>query len=166
MLNKDRLEKLMKKDINFPLKECISVLTMGTPQAAFEELIRIRDHVDKEAYCLYVRILTQTNTHGVDINTMLLAYKDLEFTDVMYEEEIKMWEALPDEITIYRGTDYYEYPPRICWSLEESKARKFYQGQMFKGVISKNDILGLYCSNTDEMEIIAVVPEGKYDDIF
>lgn len=126
----------------------------------------LRGKVDIEAYCHYVRILTQTDTDGVPKETLLKAYEGLKFTDVMYEEEYAEWEKLPDIITLYRGTPVMEYPPRISWSLDESVARKYSQGQMYKAIIPKDNIMGFYTKNTYEKEVIADVPNGSFDDIF
>lgn len=163
MYDGERLQELFKNERNLPLKDCIMRLMMD-PTEGFNYLISLRDNVDLEAYAMYVRMLTQTNTHGVPLETLLKAYDGLRQEDLMSEEEIEKLAAMPDELTIYRGTDALEFPPRISWSLLERKARIFENGQMYKAVINKKDILAYYSSNGDEEEIIAHVTDN-FDDI-
>ena len=164
MLDFERLPELFKDERNLPLKDCINRLMMD-PTEGFNYLILLRNNVDLEAYAMYVRMLTQANTQGVLLETLMKAYEDLRQEDLMSEEEIEKLAAMPDVLTIYRGTDALEFPPRISWSLSEEKARKFENGQMYRAVINKKDILAYYSSNCDEEEIIAHVTDN-YDDIF
>ena len=164
MYDGERLQMLLQKEKNYRLKEAISYLMMD-PTEGFKFLIAIRNEVDLEAYAMYVRMLTQTNTHDVPLEMLLKAYEGLKQEDLMSKEEIDKLAELPEELTIYRGTDALEYPPRISWSLLESKARTFENGQMYKATINKSDILAYYSSNGDEEEIIAHVTDN-FDDIF
>ena len=164
MYDGERLQELFKNEKNLPLKNCIMRL-MTDSTDGFNYLISLREKVDLEAYAMYVRMLTQTNTHGVPLEILLKAYEGLKQEDLMSREELDKLASLPDELVIYRGTDALEFPPRISWSLLESKARIFENGQMLKAVVNKKDILAYYSSNGDEEEIIAHITDN-FDDIF
>lgn len=164
MYDGERLQELFKNEKNLALKECIMHLMMD-PTEGFNYLISLRNDVDLEAYAMYVRILTQTNTQGVPLEILLKAYEGLRQEDLMSKEEIDKLSDMPEELIIYRGTDALEFPPRISWSLLERKARTFENGQMYKAKINKKDILAYYSSNGDEEEIIAHVTDD-FDDIF
>ena len=137
MYDGELLQKLLEKEHNKVLKE---VLSCFDATEKFEKLISVREKVDKEAYAMYVRFAIQTNTHDVPLEMLLDALKGLKQDDLMSKEEIDKLSKMPEILTIYRGTDPMEYPPRISWSLLEEKARWFDQGQMYKATINKNDI--------------------------
>ena len=164
MYDGERFQMLLKKEKNYGLKELIYYHIMD-PTKGFKTLIDIRNEVDLEAYAMCVRMLTQTDTHDVPLEMLLKAYEGLKQEDLMSKEEIDKLAKLPEELTIYRGTDALEYPPRISWSLLESKARTFEHGHMYKATINKSDILAYYSSNSNEEEIIAHVTDN-FDDIF
>nr|DAW02812.1 MAG TPA: hypothetical protein [Caudoviricetes sp.] len=164
MYDGEKLQILLQKNKNIKLKDAISY-SMMDPTDGFKFLISIKNDVDLEAYAMYVRILTQTDTQDVPLEVLLKAYEGLKQEDLMSKEEIDKLASLPDELTIYRGTDSSEYPPRISWSLLESKARTFENGRMYKAIINKKDIFAYYSSNGDEEEIIAHVTDN-YDVIF
>lgn len=156
------LKILLNKEKNKPLKRIITIIDATEK---FKQLIAIRTKVDKAAYAMYVRMAIQMDTYGVPLEILLEALDGLKQEDLMSKKELKKFKVVPDMITIYRGTDAGEYPPRISWSLLEGKARIFEHGQMYKAVISKRDIYAYFCENSDEEEIIAHVT-NNFEDIF
>lgn len=155
------LKILLNKEKNKPLK---GIITIIDATEKFKQLIAIRTKVDKAAYAMYVRMAIQMDTYGVSLEILLEALDGLKQEDLMSKKELKKFKVMPDMITIYRGTDAGEYPPRISWSLLEGKARIFAHGQMYKAVISKRDIYAYFCENSDEEEIIAHVT-NNFEDI-
>lgn len=155
------LKILLNKEKNKPLKRIITIIDATEK---FKQLIAIRTKVDKAAYAMYVRMAIQMDTYGVPLEILLEALDGLKQEDLMSKKELKKFKVVPDMITIYRGTDAGEYPPRISWSLLEGKARIFAHGQMYKAVINKNDVYAYFCDNSDEEEIIAHVTE-HYENI-
>lgn len=158
MYDGERFTELLQLEKNVKLKE-VSSRVVQNPTDGFNFLISLRTEVDLEAYAMYVRTVTQLDTQGVPLEVLLKAYDGLKQEDLMSKEEIEKLAAMPDEFTIYRGTDAQEFPPRISWSLLEEKAREFENGRMYKAVINKKDIIAYYSSNSDEEEIIAHVTE-------
>lgn len=151
------LQRLIKKENNQELKK---IITIYDSTEKFKKLISIRSQVDRTAYAMYVRMAIQMDTHGVPLEILLEALKGLEKEDLMSKKEIKKLKAMPDILTIYRGTDAREDSPRISWSLSEKRARIFAHGQMYKADVNKHDIYAYFSENSDEEEIIAHVTDN------
>lgn len=161
MYDGELLQELLQKGNNKVLKE---IWACSNCTERFEKLLSIRDQVDKTAYAMYVRMAIQFDTHRVPLKTLLLVLDGLTQEDLMTREELDKLEEMPENLTIFRGTDRNEFPPRISWSLSEHKARWFYQGQMYKALINKQDIYAYFCSNGTEEEIIAHIT-NNFDEI-
>ena len=157
MYDGELLQELLKKENNKVLKE---IWSCSNCTERFEKLLSIREKVDKIAYAMYVRMAIQFDTHGVPLETLLLVLDGLSQKDLMSKEELDKLADMPEILTIYRGTDIYEFPPRISWSLLKNKACWFEQGKMYKAEINKQEIFAYFCSNGDEEEVIAHVTDN------
>lgn len=162
MFDENTIELGFKNEKNLVLRK---VMNIENKAERFDKLISLRNAVDHDMYASYVRVNLQMNTHGVPLETLLKALEGLTPQDLMYRDELEKLEKMPDIITIYRGTDAGEYPPRVSWSLSKDRARFFDQGQMYKATVNKKDIFAYFCNNTNEEEIVAHVTENC-DDIF
>lgn len=158
MYDGKKLNILLQNKRNARLCETLSA--SKNPTERFNFLISLRNEVDIEAYAMFVRILTQKDTHHVPLEILLKEYDGIKQDLLMSKEEIDKLALLPDKLIIYRGTDLFEYPPRISWSLIESNARMFENGQLYRAVVNKREILAYYSSNSDEEEIIAHVTDN------
>lgn len=157
MYDCELLAELLNKEKNQILR---SVIMIPDSTEKFEKLISIRDSVDPNAYAMYVRMALQIDTHSVPLDVLLKALQGLTQEDLMSSDEITKLQNMEDMLTIYRGTDYFECPPRLSWSLLYDKARDFSHGKMFKTSINKHDIIAYFCCNGDEEEIIAHVTDN------
>lgn len=130
------------------------------PTVAFNELEIQRGIIPKDMYSFYLRMLFQANTNNAPIELILRAFKNVNKSNLMDRKEMRKFNMLPNEITIYRGTDAGEIKPRLSWSLDEKIARQYYTGALFKAVIDKNQVIAYFDSNTNENEIVAYVPKA------
>lgn len=161
MYDGELLQELLKKEKNKVLKE---IWDFSNNTKTFENLLSIRETVDKEAYAMFVRTAIQNNTYGVPLKILLLVLDGLTQEDLMSKEELNRLTEMPENLTIYRGTDRNEFPPRISWSLSLNRARWFDQGQMYKATINKQKIFAYFCCNTNEEEVIAHIT-NNFDEI-
>lgn len=161
MYDGELLQELLKEEHNQILKR---IIICFDSTEKFESLLAVREQVDKAAYAMYVRMAIQTDTHDVPLELLLKVLDGLKQEDLMSKEELEKLEQMPDVLTIYRGTDACEFPPRISWSLNKETARRFDSGQMYKAMINKKDIYGYFSCNGDKEEIIAHVTDN-FDDI-
>ena len=81
--------------------------------------------------------------------------QDMIMTDI----ELEAFQNLPEEITIYRGTNRNEEFPRFSWSLDREIAKRFDQGRMFIAKIKKSNVIA-YFKNAGEEEIVVCLPSG------
>lgn len=152
-------EKFYKKLELYPkLKYTMSIVD---PVKRLKYLIDLRRNgVPDDLYAVYLRMCIQTDTQDIPLNMLHEAFEDITKEMIMYDSELADFSDLPDIITIFRGTDCNEDPPRISWSLLEEKARWFYNGKMFKAEIPKDTILALFTQNTDEKEVLVLLESG------
>jgi len=76
---------------------------------------------------------------------------------LMTEEELEFFNNLPEEITIYRGSEYIK---GISWTLSKEKAEWFAKrfeinGKVFEKTVNKSDCL-CYLNHREEQEIIYI----------
>lgn len=151
------LQELIKKENNMPLKQ---ILGYPTAEERIEKLLEIKPYADKDAYAMYVRMVIQVDTHNVQLEDLLDVLYGLKPKDLMYKCELEEFEKLPDELTIYRGTNVFEKQPRISWSLSKDTAMRFYNGKLFTAIVDKNDVFGYFTHNCQEREILAYIKES------
>ena len=126
----------------------------------FEYLLELRETVPEDLYAFYARYAYQMDTLNVPLDLLEKVFKDVDMNLLMSELEMERYEALPEYITIYRGTNPDEDVPRLSWSLKESVAEKYNKGRLFKATIKKDSIIAYFSNNTFEEEIVAYVPEN------
>mgnify|MGYP003291788004 CR=1 FL=1 len=93
---------------------------MNNPQKQFKELKIHRSEMSKKLYVMYLRMFYKNSIQGVEINTVLDAFKRISKRDIMDRKEMKAYRLLPDTVTIYRRAHKNEYPLRLSWTLHHS----------------------------------------------
>ena len=130
-------------------------------EGAFQKLICIRDSIPKELYGSCLHYIYIEDIDGVKVDTIKKAFQGVDKQDIMLREDLKMFEALPSILTIYRGSqDFNETKPRISWSLSLEVAKAFGSAHLFKSVINKDDVVAYISKNTGEEEIVAFVNDN------
>jgi hypothetical protein len=84
--------------------------------------------------------------------------EDLDRGAIMDEEEQKTFAALPDIVTVYRGTLYPKARIKLSWTLDQERAewfaRRFYRnGHVLMGEVRKEDIKACF---SGEAEVVAL----------
>ena len=152
------------KDLKGKYSECEEVFRLQEDfenEKAFKKLISLRTIIPKELYAMCLYRLFVHDTNEVPMDTLIEAFSGVDRKDIMYEEDLKKYEALPDEITIFRGSqDPNEEKPRISWSLTKDVAEEFNSAHMFQATISKENVIAYFSKNVDEEEIVAVVGDN------
>ncbi|MDE4303655.1 hypothetical protein PXK30_09440 [Phaeobacter gallaeciensis] len=112
-------------------------------------------------------------THVVD--TLEAISYDLDWRDVLTDDDRKKFDALPDQIMVWRGSDESTIKG-ACWSLDRKVAEKFARGHrmmcnprptLARAVVSKWDVLFFFTDRNEsevlldpfdlpEMEIVSV----------
>ena len=116
--------------------------------------------VFREAYCASDNIYMQINNSQFPFNLkefLVFTKKQIiDFQNLMYEDEKKYYNELPNSFTIYRGLSEEEHKNEnygISWSLSKEDAEKyiyFDKNKVLKGGlvsvnINKKDILTVFC---------------------
>lgn len=135
------------------------LVTLFNNKEKFEQLVSMRKELPNDMYTCYLRICYQFNTYHVPLQLLLDAFEGVSKKQLMDRKEFASYKKLPEKITIYRGTDRNEQIPRLSWSLNKETAMQYSQGRLFVATIKKTDIMAYFCSNTNEEEIVAYVPE-------
>lgn len=152
------------KDFEGKHPECAEVLRLQRAfenEKAFQKLISLRTIIPKKIYAMCLYMLFDNDTNEVPMDTLIEAFSGVDRKDIMFEEDLRKYEALPDEITIFRGSqDPNEEKPRISWSLKDEVAKDFCPVHMFQATISKEDVIAYFSKNGEEEEIVAVVGDN------
>lgn len=152
-------EKFYKKLELYPKVKQTMLIFDSVKQLKYLINLR-RNGIPDDLYAAYLRFCIQMDTKDISLDLLHEAFEDITKEMIMYDSELKDFSELPEIITIFRGTDCNENPPRISWSLLEEKAKRFYNGKMFKAEIPKNSILALFSQNTDEKEVLVFLDSG------
>ena len=157
MLNNDQFKQLLEE---FP--ECREVFNLQNDQwdneGAFCRLLEIKGSIPEPLYAMCLRIIYTEDTQDVSTETLVAAFAGVKKEHIMNDEEAEIFNKLPHVIKIYRGAeDYNEINPRVSWSLDESVAKGFARYHLFTAEIEKSEISALFCSGTDEEEVVAIV---------
>lgn len=132
-----------------------------TIEANFEALLNYRDEISNELYGYCVRMLYVLQTRGVATKLFHEVFDGLSKTDLMNESDFKVYNSLPDIITIFRGTDADEQEPRPSWSLSIDVARKFNHGKTMKANITKDRVIAYF--DTSEKEILVWLNQDEVE---
>lgn len=111
----------------------------------------IKEYLSKEDYAFALKT-TYLKTSGLnDPNAPikldeLIKYFNAIDKKVLMGKDYDIYKKLPDEVTIYRGTNVKEYHDAISWTIDKKVAIWFYQkyeskGNVFKAKISKQYIM-------------------------
>ena len=119
---------------------------------AFQLLYDARASLDIDVYSSTLRRLYQVDTDGVPLTLLIDAFSYACPSDLMTEHEIQLLQALPEQLTIYRGSQNMESRSRISWSLSSSIASAY--GIVTSKMIKRDDVYAYWCDNTNEEEII------------
>lgn len=107
--------------------------------------------------------LIESPSHAPNVtNKQLVNYfKQADKEYVMNQEELKLYDSLPDEITIYRGVEKNKKnsTKALSWTLNKDKAKWFAtryedKGIMFTAKIKKEDVLAYFNSRKEEEVVI------------
>lgn len=107
--------------------------------------------------------LIESPSHAPNVtNKQLVNYfKQADKEYVMNQEELKLYNSLPDEITIYRGVEENKKnsTKALSWTLNKDKAKWFAtryedKGTMFTAKIKKEDVLAYFNSRKEEEVVI------------
>lgn len=137
-----------------------SVARCYSRKAAFEWMVNEKENIPTDLYAKYIRQCFQQDTYNVPIQLMEQAFQGIPRKQLMTRKERKLFKNLPEEITIYRGTDKSECTPRLSWSLDASVAQKHTRGRIYKATIPKDIIIAYFCDNTYEEEIVVSLKEN------
>ncbi len=134
-------------------------------EKGFRKLISIKHAIPEKFYGAILRVMALNDTDEVQDETLKEAYKGISREALMEVEELNALNEMPNDITIYRGTqDSSELVPRLSWSLDENRALRFASAHLFKAVISKDKVLAYYLAGGEE-EIVTIVTDN-YQIIF
>lgn len=97
--------------------------------------------------------------HQISLRRLNGLFKRINHSYFMNDEELEIYNNLPDNVEIYRGIQGPKAKVKaLSWTLSLDKAKWFakrfdYNGKVFKTKISKKDIYA-YCNGMGEEEII------------
>lgn len=130
-------------------------------EQAFQKLISLKDRIPEALYGCILTKMYIMDTDEVDIETLKKAFAGVSREALMCDEDIEKYKAMPEIITIYRGTqDPSERMPRLSWSLKKEVARNFGPSHIFKTSIPKDAVIAYYSKDGDEEEILATVTDN------
>ena len=107
------------------------------------------------------RLLEFPNTNVfVSVNTFIEMFKDADKTFLMDEEELEVYNNLPEEIVVYRGINEHGSVEALSWSLDKDQAEWFAHrfdmfgttGSLYQAYIKKEYVLA-YISREQEVVI-------------
>ena len=130
-------------------------------EGAFKKLVDIKGNIPERMYGFILAIMYGEDTEGVSYDTLKAVFSGISRDKLMSEDELKKYDELPDNITVFRGTeDRGEEIPRLSWSLKKEVALRFARAHLFKAVIPKERVIAYFSEATDEEEILALITEG------
>lgn len=135
---------------------------------AYAQLYSLKEIFNPEVYGKNLRDLYIINGKNAPKADIIKAFEAAEKKYIMTPKELEHYNSLPDEVTIYRGTDSQETEPRTSWSLEIEVARRFAQPRLIKACVPKDRILAVFDDSVFsdfEKEVVADVKDGEYSDI-
>lgn len=161
---------LMRIDQITQYKEFIPLITKSY-RSAF--LSYTKDYIDKSDLAYYLKYLwINTDYVNVDINISKKEYVNLFRTAdkniLMNEEELKIYNNLPDILTVYRGINNFDNHPinGMSWTPDLEIATWFQNrfkqgnGSIYQATVNKKDILAYF-----EKEKETVVDYRKLKDV-
>lgn len=157
--NRMFMEKLIKKETSL---YSIFIMIRKPYQLTFFKYVKeYLSEKDFAKLLISSWILTEFNSNDKNVtkNEFISWFKKANKYYMMDESEIKVFNDLPENITIYRGVGDRKYKNGISWTLDKEKAIwfskrfDFHDKHVYQGTVSKNDILA-YIDQCNEQEII------------
>lgn len=96
---------------------------------------------------------------NVSINTLIKWFRQADKHILMEDDDYKIWENLPDELTLYRGISQHHNPKGLSWTKNIETAKWFKNrfnspdNYMLKAVVKKEDMI-CYLNSRGEDEIV------------
>ena len=157
--NRTMMKELIKKD-----KSAQSIFLMIRKPYQLTFFKYVKEYLSEKDFAkLLISSWTLTefnsNDKNVTKNEFISWFKKANKYYMMDESEIKVFNDLPENITIYRGVGDRKYKNGISWTLDKEKAIwfskrfDFHDKHVYQGMVSKNDILA-YIDQCNEQEII------------
>ena len=156
-----------------PVKDILYHL-LNTPWA-LTWLMMVREWLSKKDFAEFLAYswTTQENPNmdaNVDLFTIIKWFKYADKKYLMDEEDYAYWEALPEEVTLYRGVGRGRKKYGLSWTDQEETAIWFKnrwateeeKGQLLKVVVNKKHCLA-YLNTRGEKEIVLDVNAVKKD---
>ena len=123
----------------------------------FTNLLQEKQTMSKKEFGNLLAVMYNAKTDNAPVELLLQCFEGLKKWHLMDINELLVYWKMPQHITIYRGAFMTEKQPRLSWSLEESIARMYGEGKMFKTTICKKDIIAYF---KNEKEVVALVEQG------
>ncbi|MDF2944390.1 MAG: hypothetical protein K0S01_3248 [Herbinix sp.] len=147
----DEEEKIINELEKYP--EIGPIVRIGlTREENFVRILKFKNEIPNNIYAYCAKQIYICDSFGVTNETLHAVFDGLSKEELMSNAEMRIYENLPNRITIFRGTDANEVIPRISWTLDISIAKKYNSGQLFSAIISKEKIMA--CFDTDEKEVL------------
>lgn len=125
---------------------------------SYEFLYERRNSIEQPVYAYLLRKLLLMNTKGAE-KTLRLALLNATSRDaIMHQNELDDFDSLPNQIELYRGTDYREVETGLSWSLNRYVAEGFNRGKLLRAELNKDNVLA-YFEGENEAEVIADIPK-------
>lgn len=96
---------------------------------------------------------------NVSINILIKWFRQADKHILMEDDDYKIWENLPDELTLYRGISQHHNPKGLSWTKNIETAKWFKNrfnspdNYMLKAVVKKEDMI-CYLNSRGEDEIV------------
>lgn len=102
----------------------------------------------------WVSLEFPSHNGGVPLATLVEWFKEADEAELMSVEERNVFEALPDVVTLYRGTELLGNTKALSWSLEIDTARWYASrwkgaGYVYKANINKSDVLAYFAADKE-----------------
>ena len=147
----DEEEKINNELKKYP--EIFPIVLFGlTREENFVRILKFKNKIPNNLYAYCVKQIYICDSFGVSNETLHAVFDGLSKEEFMSNAEMRIYDNLPNIITIYRGTDANEVIPRISWTLDINIAKKYNSGQLFSAIISKEKIMT--CFDTNEKEVL------------
>ena len=113
------------------------------------------DNISKEVKNILTNIMNlyQEDIAYVPIETIIKAFELSDKNYIMSDKELKQFNYLPEEWTIFRGSNGRDDVLRPSWTISESVAKKYGHIVTCKR-ISKKDVYAYFFENTDDDEMV------------
>lgn len=158
----EKARKMMEKQIDKATSYAHLFMMVQKPYypALFKYSAQYLGEKDFADALAYTWTTTEFPNHdaNVSLNEFLNMFKKANKEYLMNEECLDAYNALPDKITVYRGTCLQSTTKAMSWTTDVNKARWFAErfgdnGKVYEAQINKKDIFA-YFADSGEKEIV------------